>query len=304
MAAFRNHPVAQSITIEEGVFVAPEATIACPCVIRSGAQICGRSVIGAGCIIENGAQIFDSDVGENCHIHRGASMILVGMGRNCHMGAGASIYHNSTLGDNVEVGAGVDIGERVYIGDGCRIRAGVAVLSNSSIPAGTDVTEDYNPGQIERARVVQEDDDLPLVPVAVIVADPVAAIPQDRRASFDDAARRELMELHERVMLGRQELAAYRRERLVPLIPVNAQRHHQNLHDDSIVESMSLMRLLVIIFVLMVIMISSTDMHAVLMNFLHTANGICSSINFFSLNLGKSAFEFFLSSCGPTPLVL
>jgi len=101
--------------VAPGARVAPDATIAAPCVIgpgsrvEPGARVGPNAVLGAGCVVGAGARIEGAIVWDDVTVGPGAVL------HDCIVASGARIGAGADLGPGAVLGAGASVPDRARL---------------------------------------------------------------------------------------------------------------------------------------------------------------------------------------------
>ena len=136
--------------VEQGAWVAPEATLIGDVHVETGASVWYGVVIRADC--ERIA------IGEHINIQDGSVLhadpnLPVIVGNRVSVGHGA-ILHGCTIEDDVLVGMGAIVLNGARIGSGCLIAAGAVVLEGTSVPPNSLIAG--VPGKVRRETTAAE----------------------------------------------------------------------------------------------------------------------------------------------------
>ena len=152
--------------IDAGVEIGPDT------LIEAGVQIQGNTVIGSDCVIGAHSKIVDSRIEDHVVIENSVIGNFVEV-KNAQIGKGTKVGHltyvgDATLGEEINVGCGVvfvnydgknkhhtTVGDHSFIGSSTNIIGPVEVAKNSSIAAGSTITDNIPEYALAIARARQ-----------------------------------------------------------------------------------------------------------------------------------------------------
>ena len=140
--------------VEEGAWVAPNATLVGDVQLAEGASVWYGAVVrgdGGPIRVAQGSNIQDNCV---LHVDPGFPMSI---GRGVSVGHGA-VLHGCTVGDDVLVGMHATVLNGARIGAGSLIAAGAVVTEGADIPEGSLVAG--VPGKVRRLLTPEERDQI------------------------------------------------------------------------------------------------------------------------------------------------